>query len=256
MELELLHFCYSPYNEKVRWALDIKKLPHRRTSLLPGPHMRKLKKLTGQTATPIMRLGNDWIAGSADILIALDELSPEPRLLPRDVDDLAKVLQIQKKFDENWGPLIRRVVITSLMEDLGKFAKVFAGHKGAFERLSYRAALPIVKPLIAKSNGITGPKSIEAGKIALREAMEFVGSHDGYLAGDRLSAADIAAASTLSSVLEIPGTPMERPIILPILLRQMNDRWGMHDGTNWVRRIFDRHRGSGMPADGEIVYSG
>jgi hypothetical protein len=36
--MELIQFRYSPYNEKVRWALDFKRVPHVRRSLLPGPH--------------------------------------------------------------------------------------------------------------------------------------------------------------------------------------------------------------------------
>ncbi len=53
--LELLQFRHSPYNEKARWALDFKQLPHRRRSLLPGPHMGVVKRLTGRTETPVLR---------------------------------------------------------------------------------------------------------------------------------------------------------------------------------------------------------
>jgi glutathione S-transferase len=50
--IELLQFRHSPYNEKVRWALDLKRVPHRRRSLLPGPHMGVVKKLTGRATSP------------------------------------------------------------------------------------------------------------------------------------------------------------------------------------------------------------
>jgi hypothetical protein len=36
--IELWQFRASPYNEKVRWALDLKQVPHRRRSVLPGLH--------------------------------------------------------------------------------------------------------------------------------------------------------------------------------------------------------------------------
>jgi len=41
--IELLQFRHSlsPSNEKLRWALDIKRVPHRRRSLLPGPHLAR-----------------------------------------------------------------------------------------------------------------------------------------------------------------------------------------------------------------------
>jgi hypothetical protein len=51
-QLELSH-----YNEKVRWALDYKRVPHIRRSLLPGLHILKAKRLTGDTSTtPVLTL--------------------------------------------------------------------------------------------------------------------------------------------------------------------------------------------------------
>ncbi|MBV9193240.1 MAG: glutathione S-transferase N-terminal domain-containing protein, partial [Solirubrobacterales bacterium] len=41
----------SHYVEKVRWALDYKRIPHIRHSLLPGLHAVKTKRLTGDTST-------------------------------------------------------------------------------------------------------------------------------------------------------------------------------------------------------------
>lgn len=254
MEIELLHFRFSPYNEKVRWALDLKKLPHNRRSLLPRPHMREIRKLTGQTATPVLRIGDKWIAGSANIISALDELMPEPCLLPADTSQREQVEQIQNKFDTDWGPRIRKVVISALMDNLSDFAEVFVGHKSWFQRLPYRAALPIVKPIIAKGNGITGMESIEDGKTAIEEAMEFLARSNKYLVGNSLTAADLAAASTLASVLDMKGTPMERPIETPPLLRQVNREWGEHAGAKWVERMFEKHRPNGMSSDGDISY--
>ena len=47
---ELLQFPYSHFNEKARWALDHKRVPHQRRNLLPGPHAVQLKRLTGQSS--------------------------------------------------------------------------------------------------------------------------------------------------------------------------------------------------------------
>jgi glutathione S-transferase len=64
--IELLQFRHSPYNEKIRWALDLKRVPHRRRSLLPGPHMGVVKKLTGRTQTPVLVMADGTaINGSA-----------------------------------------------------------------------------------------------------------------------------------------------------------------------------------------------
>ena len=47
--IELLQFRFSPYNEKIRWALDYKRIPHVRTNYLPGPHALTILRLTGRT---------------------------------------------------------------------------------------------------------------------------------------------------------------------------------------------------------------
>jgi hypothetical protein len=55
-EIVLHQFPASHFNEKARWALDWKGLPHRRASYLPGPHAPRIRRLTGQTATPVLEL--------------------------------------------------------------------------------------------------------------------------------------------------------------------------------------------------------
>ena len=62
---ELFHFQFSHYNEKARWALDLKGVSHERVSLLPGPHAPRMKRLTGRTQTPVLVNGEEVVAGSA-----------------------------------------------------------------------------------------------------------------------------------------------------------------------------------------------
>jgi glutathione S-transferase len=47
-------FALSHYVEKVRWALDLKRVPHVRRSFLPGLHINRIKKMTGQTAVLVV----------------------------------------------------------------------------------------------------------------------------------------------------------------------------------------------------------
>ena len=56
---ELFQFAFSHYNEKARWALDWKRVPHRRRSLLPGPHRPVVQRLTGQSQVPVLRWGDE-----------------------------------------------------------------------------------------------------------------------------------------------------------------------------------------------------
>src|SRR5258705_41123 len=50
----LWHFTVSHFNEKVRWALDFKLIPHVRRALLPVAHLLKIWRMTGQTAVPVL----------------------------------------------------------------------------------------------------------------------------------------------------------------------------------------------------------
>ena len=48
----LWHISVSHYNEKARWALDYKRIPHRRRGLPAGVHMLAALLLTrGETVT-------------------------------------------------------------------------------------------------------------------------------------------------------------------------------------------------------------
>jgi len=76
-DLELFQFRYSHFNEKVRWALDHKALSHRRTDLLPGPHASTIKKMTGQTQTPVLPhslVTGQRLCGSAELSATLPQV--------------------------------------------------------------------------------------------------------------------------------------------------------------------------------------
>ena len=257
MDIELLQFRYSPYNEKARWALDIKRLPHVRRSLLPGPHMGQVKKLTGQTATPVLKLDGRWIAGSAAILAALEGRGAVPSLLPVAADMRERALAIEKRFDEDWGPRIRRATLDALLGDLGYFRDVFADGQPPLRRLIYRAVLPLAKGMVRKGNGIDRPGAVADGNLALDEALDFVAREagaSGHLAGGALSVADIAAASMLAMAVDPPNSPMTRPRPMAAGFAAWVARRQDHPGAAWVRRLYADHRGARRDGDGAIRY--
>ena len=59
----LWQFTASHYNEKARWALDYKGVPHVRRSLLPGAHAVRIRRMTGQTAVPVLEMNGAPIHG-------------------------------------------------------------------------------------------------------------------------------------------------------------------------------------------------
>lgn len=202
--IELLQFRHSPYNEKVRWALDLKAVPHRRRSLLPGPHMAVVKRLTGHTQTPVLVTeSGEAIAGSARILDWLEQRYPTPRLMPDAAAAREKILRLQQRFDEDLTPRIRCVVIDALLRRPGYFARVFGAAEPPWKRRLYALVVPLAAPLVRKGNGITGREAIADGIAAGHEALYLVAEQSratGYLAGDGFSLADGGAAAGRSRV--------------------------------------------------------
>ncbi|MCW5749258.1 MAG: glutathione S-transferase [Alphaproteobacteria bacterium] len=257
MDVELVQFRYSPYNEKVRWALDVKRVPHLRRSLMPGPHRGTVGKLTGQTATPILRIGQSWTHGSARILDELERRWPAPALMPADTAQRAAALEVQRRFDEDWGPRIRRSVLAAAMTDLGYFRDIFAEGQSAPARLVYRALLPFALGLVRKGNGISGPEAIADGDRATLEALDFVAAQSGatgYLVGEAFSVADLAAASFLATVVDPLDSTMARPQPMAPGFRGWLQRWQAHKGADWVRTVYARHRAKGRDWDGLHTY--
>lgn len=81
---ELWQMRFSMYPEKVRWALDYKRVAHIRHSLLPGPHAVQLMPRFGQKSMPILRHNGKVLKNSAAILDYVEQTWPRPVLYPGD----------------------------------------------------------------------------------------------------------------------------------------------------------------------------
>jgi glutathione S-transferase len=251
--LELLQFRHSPYSEKVRWALDVKRVPHSRRSLLPGPHMATVKRLTGHTFTPVLLHDGTALDGSARILDWLETHFPAPALMPADPALRAEAQRIQRWFDDDLTPRIRRPVLDALLQQPGYFASIFADGAPAFKRRAYACAVPFAAPLIRKGNGITGAGAVEDGLRAGDEALAFAaarGAASGYLCGSAFSVADLTVASTLAVLIRPADSPMSCPQPVARSTRELMDRFAGHPGAAWVRRIYELHRGARRDFDG------
>ena len=75
----LWHLPISHFSEKVRWALDSKRVPHRRRIMPPGLHPFGGLLLTGgrQYTMPVLEMDGRRIGDSTAIIAALEERHPE-----------------------------------------------------------------------------------------------------------------------------------------------------------------------------------
>ena len=240
-DVELIQFKLSHYNEKARWALDYKSIPHRRTSLLPGPHTPKITKMTGRSQVPVLRLGDEIVFETVRIIDELERRYPEPALYPADAGDRARALEIQDWFDAEVGPMVRRGVFAAMIGDGRYVCGMFDSDRGLLTRTAYRATFPFVRGLMKKSMGITEEASVREAHAVTDKALQFV-AHEagpaGYLVGDRFSVADLAAAALLAPSANPPNSPMSRPEPMPAGATAWVERWADHPGVAWVRQRY------------------
>jgi glutathione S-transferase len=242
----VLHqFQQSHFNEKARWGLDWKRVPHRRISYLPGPHLPRIRRLSGQTATPVLVLEGRTIAGSARILAALEQRFPERPLLPAHPELRSRALAIQAEFDAEVGPAARTAVFSVLISEPAYLCRLFAGGKPAAVRALYRATLPFAGRMIARANGVTDAANVERAFERTRRALDFVAKQTaatGYLAGESFSLADLCCASLLAVLVDPDHPDMHRPQPMPEAMQAFLARWSGHPATRWVLEQYARHR--------------
>jgi glutathione S-transferase len=237
----------SHYNEKVRWALDYKRIPHIRRSLLPGVHLVKAKRLTGDTwTTPVLTLDERSIGDSTRIIAAIEERWPQPPLYPEDEAQRRRALELEEFFDEELGPHIRRFAYHELLPHRELAMPLFAHGQPLAARALLRAGFPMLRKRMRERFEIT-PETAEESRaktVAAMDRLEREISPSGFLVGESFTVADLTAAALFYPVASPPEYPY--PMVadddLPESLREVRRSLGERPGGKWVAEIYHRHR--------------
>jgi glutathione S-transferase len=239
-QLELSH-----YNEKVRWALDYKRIPHRRRALLPGLHAVKAQKLTGDCrTTPVMTFDGISIGDSTRIIAELEARWPEPPLYPADPAARERALELEDFFDEQLGPHIRRAVYHQLLPHPRLVLPLFEHNQPLASRALLRACFPALRVAIVRAFSITDEDAQESRErtVAAVDRLESELGPSGYLVGDAFTVADLTAASLLYPIVRPPSFPYPSVTDPPPEAREFLDRLAARPGGRWIERIYERHR--------------
>ena len=244
----LWQFKYSHYNEKARWALDYKRIPHVRRSLLPGAHVPRVLWMTGQKAVPVLVLDGKAIADSTRIIEALERWRPDPPLYPSDAAERARALMLEEFFDEELGPYIRRAWFYEIMPDADfTVAQIAVGWRSTTQRV-YRALYPVLSMVMRMDMGINAAGAA-AGRAKLEAAFDRIAAElqpSGYLAGSSFSVADLTAAALLSPVVMPAEFPYPFITPLPASAAKYRATLAGHPAFEWATDIYRRHRGASM----------
>ena len=243
--LTVHQFAASHFNEKVRWALDYKGLPHKRETYLPGPHFPLIKKLSGgPSTTPLLQHDGGYISGSAAIIGWLESQYPEPALLPANTALRAQATALQTRFDATVGPATRTLLFEVLLDEPDYLCDTFSASKPWLKRLAFRATFPAAKGFIRKGNGVF-PDNIAKSRIITQAALDEVAAgvaKTGYLVGNGFSVADLCVASLLAPLTNVRHPDMQRIEPMPDAVQEFLAQWADHAAITWVHQIYERHR--------------
>ena len=174
--------------------------------------------------------------------------------MPTDPVLRAEAQRIQRWFDDELTPRIRRAVLDALLRQPGYFASIFAAGAPVLTRRAYACIVPFAAPLIRKGNGISGADAVADGLHAGAEALDFVaarGAATGLPVRRRVQrgrphgCVDGSRCWSASSI-----SPMSRPQPVASRTRELVDRFAGHPGAAWVRRMYDRASGRDRDFDG------
>lgn len=241
----LLHIPLSHYNEKARWALDYKGIPHRRRPIGANFHWRAWRA-TGQGKTPILFLPDGRaVHDSTRIIETLESLQPEPALYPADAAMRHRALDLEEYLDEALGPAIRASVITPLFRHDPDVALrvLMTGMPRTYDRLRPFAR---IFPAFYRMRHNIRDDALEADRALVRAALDRIESErDGrpYLVGEAFSVADLTAAALIAPLLQPPQLQYPIEVELPPYLREFREKLLPHPAFEWARGIYRMHRG-------------
>jgi len=244
----LWHFPISHFNEKARWALDFKGIPHRRRALGPS-YLLKAWWATGRATLPVLLLDGKAIGDSTRIIEALERYRPEPSLYPEDESERRRALLLEDFFDENLGHPIRTAALGPLfIQDPDAVVRILSTGMGERARRSIRAIYPAFSAFYRFRHRID-PDTIEAAPGKVRAALDRIEAElrpSGYLAGDRFSVADLTAAALFGPVALPPEWPYPPPGPIPGPMAEFRASIEEHPAYKWVIEMYRRHRGASM----------
>jgi len=231
--LELIELYPSPWSERVRWALEWKRVPYARRAYQPLAGEEELRRTTGLSTVPVL-LADGEVVGDSDAALAwLEGRHPSPALVPEDPRLRAQVRAWEIAATESMAPAARLVMIGRWKaRGMQPFADHFAAKYGWSPAEEART------------------QRLLGGLVA--DLARAVASSP-YLVGNGFTGADMTVACMVAGVIGIP------PDQLFALDESMRAMFGLLPETDaavaplraWRDGMYRRHRGGRVTPAGK-----
>ena len=231
----ILHaFPFSNFCEKARWALDCSGVDYEDRVYWPGLHAKKITALSGQTAVPVLEVGDRIIVGSAAILDWIEE----DRTPGWTVSDDARAWEDRL---DAVGGVLRAALFADLLQHPPSMARLLlAGATGpmawAYCNGVMRMAAPRFRRMLAAA--YPDPAAPERISRAMLEEIDAAKAANGYIVGDSFTRADLTAAALFFPVAFPDGAPAAALGRSDPAYASWRKRW---DGEcDWLREAYQR----------------
>ena len=196
----------------VEVALRLKSIDYDRVDLLPLTQLAIGQLRYGGNTVPGLVIDGERLVGSRTIMRRLDELVPEPPLLPPPGDPTyAQVLEAERWGDEVLQGVPRHILPRTFIRRPGAMESFAADAKLPLPRALMRPALPLTARLMTRRSR-TSDETARADLTTLPGQLERVDAWiaDGLLGGEHPNAADLQIGSTIRLLMTIGDV---RPLI-------------------------------------------
>jgi glutathione S-transferase len=199
-------------------ALRVKQIQYDRVDLIPVVHKLMVRARFDGNTVPALVLDGERLVGSGKILERIDELVPEPPLLPRDPELRARAQDAAAWGDAVLQPLARRVAWAGLRRDHRAMMSYGQGSRLGLPLPLLRLGAGPVTAIATRLNH-AGDERVEADLRALPDHLDQVDTWigEGVLGGDPPNVADLQIGSSLRLLRTfedvrplIDGRPCER----------------------------------------------
>lgn len=196
----------------VEVALRMKGIDFQRIDLLPLSQLAIGPLRYGGSTVPGLRIDGERLVGSRTIMRRLDELAPEPALLPpAGTPAYAQVLEAERWGDDVLQSVPRRILDLAFLSRPEAMLSYAGDAKLPLPKALQRPAAPLTARLMAIKNKAR-EDAVRADLAALPAQLDRIDGWiaDGLLGGDQPNAADLQIGSTIRLLLTLADV---RPLI-------------------------------------------
>lgn len=193
----LYQFEISPFADKVRRALTLKNLPYETVEVRPS-QLGRFKNIAPTGKLPAIDIDGEITVDSSDIIKKLDEIAPDPLLIPADPLQRAQAHLLEDWSDESL--YFYDMSIRSKQNNMDRFVDDFARYETGIIRFIMDRMLPGMIRKSVNAQGL-GRKDSNTLMRLIRDhfiALETFLEQGEWLVGDAISVADISVASMVT----------------------------------------------------------